>query len=388
MDLNRKNVRALLLIVAFGVALFVGLWHLDTVMAALGTFLGMLSFFFVGLSIAFILNTPLKLVETKLFAPLNKRPGKRWPKIRRALSLLLTVLLFLGFVGLAVLIVVPEMGNTIGLIAREFPAFAQRAVDWVVGLSDQYGDVLAASESLEKIDWNSLVDTVIGWLRSGGGALFTGTVSAATSIAGGAFNFVIGLIVAFYVLYDKERLSGQVKRVLRAFLPDRASARMIEIGGMATNTFGNFVSGQFLEAIILGVLCFIGMLIFGFPFAPMVSFLVGVTAIIPMFGAFIGWFVGAFMILIHQGPMTMVWFTVFFLVLQQIEGDLIYPHVVGKSVMLPGLWVLVAATLGGNLSGVVGMFVSVPLASVAYAVLRQVVNRRLAAKRGEEITLA
>lgn len=379
MDFNRKNVRAILGIVTFGVALFVGLWHFDKVSGSLQVALGMITFFVIGLSIAFILNAPLKLIELHLFAPLNKRLGARWLRIRRAISVALTLVLLLGLILLIVFMVIPEMGRTFSLLADEIPGFLAEANKLITDLWAQYGNSIETLP-LQPFDWAKLGETVVNWLRNGAGSLVAGTFTAATSLVSGVFSFVIGLIMAFYVLMSKERLSRQVRRILYAYLPEKRADRLCEVGRRANKTFGSFISGQFFEAIILGSMCFIGMKIFGFQFAPMVSVLVGVTSFIPIFGAFIACAVGVFMILVNQGLIKAASFLVFFLVMQQIEGNLIYPHVVGRSVMLPGMWVLVAATLGGNVAGLLGMVVSVPLASLLYSLLRDAVNRRNAKK--------
>ena len=379
MEFNRKNVRILLGIIAFAVLLFVGLWHLDAVLGVLGFLLGVMTFFIIGLCVAFILNTPMMRIETKLFAPLNRRLGKRWLRIRRPLAVFITLLLVLALLFFAVFLVIPEIGRTFAVLADEIPGFLADANVWLNSLTQEQGGWIEAIR-LTEIDWNELAQSAVDLLRNGAGNFLTGTVSAASSIVSSVVSFVVGVILAVYILASKERLGGQVRRVLYAYLPERRVDRVLQVGHMASKTFASFITGQVLEAMILGVLCFIGMSIFGFRFAPAVSLLVGVTAFIPIFGAFIGWFIGAFMILVNQGWMTAVWFSLFFIVLQQIEGNLIYPHVVGKSVMLPGLWVLVAVTIGGNLAGILGMLISVPLASLLYALLREAVDRRNAAR--------
>ena len=380
MEFDRKNTRIILGIVAFGVILFVGLWHLNVVISALQVLFGMMSFFVLGLCMAFILNAPLKLIERRLLAPLDKRLGKHWLRFRRPVAVLLTVVLIVGIVFLVIFMVIPEMVRTVTLLTDELPGFVQRVTVWwdSLGLDDP---VIREKLQLERIDWASIGNAALNLLRTGGSSFLAGTFSAASSIVSGVVNFVVGIIMAVYVLLSKEKLANQTKRILYAYLPEKRADSLVSVGGMAGRIFGNFVSGQCLEAFILGALCFLGMLIFRFPFAPMVAVLVCVTAFIPIFGAFIGCFVGAFMILVNQGWLQAVWFIVFFIVLQQVEGNLIYPHVVGKSVMLPGLWVLVAVTVGGNVAGILGMLVSVPLCALAYSLLREAVNRRNARKK-------
>lgn len=379
MDADRRQTGKLLGIIAFAIALFVGMWHLGEVLRVLRLALSMVSFFLVGLSLAFILNAPMRLIETRLFRPLDRRLGKRWARFRRPAAVVLTLLLLVAVLLLVIFMVIPQMARTVAVLADEIPAFLESANAWLDDLNAQYGTSISALQAAE-IDWAKLGEAAVNLLQNGAGAFLTGTVNAATSIVSGVFNFFVGVILAVYVLLSKEKLGGQVRRLLYAFLPEKRVDRILAVLAKANVTFTNFVSGQFFEAVILGVLCFLGMSIFGFRFAPMVSVLVGVTAVVPIFGAFIGCAVGAFMILVNQGWLRALWFLVFFIILQQIEGNLIYPHVVGKVMMLPGLWVLVAVTLGGNIAGIGGMLISVPVTSLAYALLREAVDKRNAAR--------
>lgn len=372
---DRRQRRYLYGIVAFGVALFVGLWHLGTVLSALQVVLSMVSFVVVGLSIAFILNVPMRMIENRLMAPLNKRLGSRWARIRRPIALVLTVLLLLAALLFIVLMVAPEFARTVAQLAGEIPAFLQRLDISIDQLFDEWGIPQILSD-VDTIDWQKIGNTLVNLLKNGAGSVLRGTVTVATNVVSSVVSFVVGIILALYVLLSKERLSDQMKRTVRAYLPTGRAERVLEVAALSQRTFTSFVGGQFFEAVILGCMFFVGMTIFGFPFAPMVSVLVGATAMIPIFGAFIGWFVGAFMIVVDSGLVTAAWFSLFFIVLQQIESNLVYPNVVGKSVMLPGLWVLVAVTIGGNLAGIAGMLVSVPLCSILYALLRDAVNRR------------
>lgn len=375
MDQDRKKTRKLIGIIVFAIVLFVGLWHLPAVLNVLGKLLRVVSFFFIGLGMAFILNALMRRIENRLFAPLNRRLGRRWKKMRRPAAVTLTLLSFFAVLLLVVFMVIPEMGRTITILADEIPGFVSNVNVWLGELSARY-EAIPSTLNLESIDWANLGQSALDVLRNGAGTVVSGTFSAATSIASGVVSVVIGFILAIYVLLSKNRLSAQVRKLLYAYLPEKSADWLVHVGTQATTIFSNFLSGQFFEAVILGVLCFLGMSVFGFQFAPMVSVLVGVTAFIPIFGAFIGMTVGVFMILVNQSPMAALWFVLFFLVLQQIEGNLIYPNVVGKSVMLPGLWVLVAVTVGGNLAGILGMIISVPLCSLLFALLRDAAHKR------------
>lgn len=381
MEIKNWHIRTALSMIVFSVVMMAAVWHIGAVWQAIGVALGMVSFLIVGLCVAFILNTPLRFLESRLLLPLERRFCGERASWHRPAALALTLLFFAGVVFAAVFMVIPELVRTFVVLGEQIPPFFDEVNLWIAGLAEESGRSLDAM-NLPQLDWVKIGDAMLDWLRNGAGNLLTGTMSVASSFASGIFSFVVGFVLAIYVLYQKERLGSQARRVLSAYLPERRVNRLMEIGGLANLIFGNFISGQFLEAVILGALCFAGMTILGFPFAPMVSILICVTAFIPVFGAFIGLVVGAFMILVNQGAAQALWFCLFLFGLQQVENNLIYPHVVGKRVMLPGLWVLVAVTLGGNIAGVAGMLLGVPFVSLLYALFRQAVNARNAAREG------
>lgn len=392
MEFNRKTMKSLMALIAFAIILSAGIWHLSDVSQALGFLLRVLSFFLVGLCLAFIINTLLTFIETRLFPPLDRRLSKRrhWPQIRRVLSLILSLLLVLGLLFALVFMIIPELGRTIQIIIDQFPTFVTQMEAWLGEvLQGANSSLLPETLSLPEIDWESIGATALEWLQTGAGSLVAGTFSAATSFAGSVVNFFVGIVVAIYILYQKEKLAAQTRRVLYAYLPMARADGFLSLCRRASLCFGNFITGQLLEAFILGLLCFLGMTILRFPFALMISLLVGVTALVPIFGAFIGFFVGFVLITVNQSFLQAVWFGVFFIVLQQVEGNLIYPQVVGKRVMLPGLWVLTAVTVGGNVGGVLGMLLSVPLASLLYSLLRDAADKRNTEKKtpAEKLTI-
>ena len=226
-----------------------------------------------------------------------------------------------------------------------------------------------------ELDWNKITS----FIQNGATNVISSTFNAAASVVNGTINFFLGLIFAFYLLSQKEKLMVQTKRFLYAFFPEKKMDSILRVGSLANKTFSNFISGQCTEAVILGVLCFIGMSVFRFPYALMISVLVGFMSLIPIFGAFIGVAIGAFLILMVS-PLKALWFVVFFIVLQQVEGNLIYPRVVGNSIGLPAIWVLVAVIVGGSAMGILGMILFIPLCSVLYALLREAVPKKLSEK--------
>lgn len=381
--MNRSNTTRILAIVAFGVLLFCGLLNFDRILDFIGLIIGLLAPFLTGLCIAFILNVPLRAIEQALF-PIEKRKKKArslYSRAARPVSITLTLLAFFAVIAIVLFLVIPELGNTFTIIRDGFPAFLERMQQWSEALIKRIPELTGKLESFQ-IDWAAIGAKVGEFLQSGAGTVLNSTVNVATSIFSGLFNFVMGMIFAVYLLMQKEKLGVQVRRLLVAFLPQKRAEHFISICRLSQKTFSNFLTGQCLEAVILGSMFFIAMAIFRFPYALMISVLIAVTALIPIFGAFIGLVIGAFLILVAN-PIQALWFVVMFLIIQQIEGNLIYPRVVGSSVGLPSLWVLVAVTLGGSTMGILGMLINVPLCSVIYCLLRQSVNRRLKQKKQE-----
>ena len=227
-----------------------------------------------------------------------------------------------------------------------------------------------------EFNWDSIIQTAIDFLKNGAGSVLNSTFTVARTVISYLVNFFIGFVFACYILLQKEKLSRQIKKVLYAFLPEKAVQKTLDVASLSYRTFSSFVTGQCLEAVILGTMFFVVMSIFQFPYALLIGVVIAFTALIPIFGAFIGCVIGAFLILVVN-PMKALMFIILFLVLQQIEGNLIYPHVVGGSVGLPSIWVLLAVTVGGSLMGVLGMLIFIPLFSVLYALFREFVYKRL-----------
>lgn len=370
MEFNKQTVKSLLLIVCGGITFYAALLHLDIVAIALGWLVGILSPLLLGCAIAFILNVPMRAIERCLL-PRSKRAAK----FRRPLALVCTLVAVVAVLTLAGCVIVPGVKEAALSVAaqapeafRELQAFVHRFQAYLPSLVDQI-------EALS-IDWESISRKVLGLAQNWGKGLLVSGGGLVGGIVSGVTTFFIGFIFAIYILLQKERLARQGRQLCYAFLPEKAADRTLEIIRLSERTFSNFLSGQCLEAVILGTLFVAAMTIFRFPYALLVGVLIALTALIPIVGAFIGCAVGALLILVND-PWQALWFIVLFLVLQQIEGNLIYPHVVGSSVGLPSIWVLAAVTVGGSLMGIVGMLMFIPLCSVLYALLRQYTAARL-----------
>ena len=368
MQLDKKTIRTLLLMASFCIVLYWGLQNLDRVGVILNKVWGLMSPFVVGGSLAFILNVPMQAIEKIL--------PKKMVKMRRAAALALTLLAVLGVLALVLLLILPQLGRTIASIGAQLPGFWAGCQKWLADLMVQY-PVLEEWASSEFItDWEGAVSAVAEWFKNGGFALVGNAATAATGIVMQFVDFFIGLIFALYLLVCKETLTRQAKMLLYAWGPAHRAEKVIEVARLTGHTFSKFLSGQCLEACILGSLFAVGMLLCRMPYVTLISVLVAVTALIPVFGAFIGCFVGAFLILV-QNPIQAVWFVVLFLCIQQIEGNLIYPHVMGNAIGLPSIWVLFAVLLGEGLMGILGMLLFIPLTSVCYTLLREQVHKRL-----------
>ena len=377
MEWNKQNIKGLLLVVCGGVAFYCALQNLDVVWGAVRGLLGILAPFLLGGALAFVLNVPMRAIERHLLQ--NSRRGA---KLRRPLALVLTLLAVLGVLALASLVIGPGIADAVMSIIREIPAAFDRLQKQLNGLAESLAAYLPMIQEWlagVNIDWESLSRRVLEYAQ----ALGSGIVSSGGGFIGGVVSgvstFVIGLIFSFYILLQKEKLSRHGRQVIYGLLPLRQADRTLEILRLASRTFSRFLSGQCLEACILGTLFAVAMTIFRMPYALLVGVLIALTALIPIVGAFIGCAVGALLIAIDD-PWKALWFIVLFLVLQQIEGNLIYPHVVGSSVGLPSIWVLAAVTLGGSLMGITGMLFFIPLCSVLYALFRSYVKERLAKK--------
>ena len=374
MDWNRDQIRQRLLVVCGGVAFYCALQRLPALAAALRWGLGVLSPFLVGGAIAFILNVPMGAIERAL--PLGRGRRKGLPKsLRRPLALILTLAAVCGVLTLAVCVIGPGVGEAAGSVTRQLPEAIRRLQEQLAAWEAALPQLQTLLGDME-IDWTALSQKAIalaqkwaGGLVSSGGGLIGGVVS-------GVSTFVIGLIFSFYVLLQKEKLSRQGRQVLYALLPMSWADRTLEVLRLSGQTFSSFLSGQCVEAVILGTLFAVSMTLFRMPYALLVGVLIALTALIPVVGAFIGCVVGALLIAVTD-PWQALGFIVLFLVLQQVEGNFIYPHVVGSSVGLPSIWVLAAVTLGGKLMGIAGMLFFIPLCSVLYALFRDFVKGRL-----------
>lgn len=322
----------------------------------------------IGLGIALILNVPMEFLERFLW-PKAKKKGLI--KLRRPCGFLLSLLFIFGLLFGLIRLVIPELLSAVRVIIESSLGFLQQ----FSGMSEADIAALPMGKLLLRADWDSLLQTLQDWITNQGGTIMNTAFGTISSLVGGIFDFFIAIVFATYLLFGKDKFKRQGGRVLRAWLPKPVSQWLVHAIKVLSENFHHFITGQSLEAVILGLLCLIGMLVLQIPYAPMVSALVGVTALIPVVGAFIGGISGAFIILTAD-PIKALIFILFLVILQQVEGNLIYPKVMGKRVNLPGMWILASVTLGGGIAGPVGMLLSVPLASTAYLLFKEATIQR------------
>lgn len=375
LDLNKETVKKVLLIIAFTLLFYTGLNHIPEVLRTVGILIGLLSPFLLGSCIAFILNVPMRFIEKKLL-----KNTKLKPSLKRTVSLILALLFIIAVILFVFLLVIPELANTIRGLFISVPRALDHFQIWLLSLDIPWPQIQDKIANWNwDLEWGTLINQVFNFFKTGFmGSIFT-TVGVVTSIVSGFVNFFIGFVFAIYILCQKEKLARQAKKVCYATFPIKVADRIVYIVTLTEKTFSNFLTGQCIEAVILGSMFFVTMTILKFPFALLVGVLIAVTALIPIVGAFLGCAVAMFLIL-TVNPIQVIWFFILFNVLQQFEGNVIYPRVVGSSVGLPAMWVLVAVTLGGSMLGIVGMLIYIPMFSVIYSLLREHINKKLQAE--------
>ena len=383
MDLNKLSMKKIRELIIFTVLLVVALWKFEVVIDVLKTIGGIIFPFVLGGAIAFVINVPMSFLEKKIFGK-AKEENKAGKKLARPVSLLLTIILAVGVVVLVMFGVIPQLTRTIASLMISIANFIPQMQDWIREFSHNNQDIM---KLVNQVQFNP--DQAIKWgisiLGSGAGNMMNTTMSAVGSIVSGFATFFIAFSFACYILFQKEKLYVQIRKVFFAFIPKQKAEAFLKICSLTYQTFANFLTGQCVEAVILGSMFVVTLSILKMPYALLIGTLIAFTALIPIFGAFIGCAVGCFLIFMVS-PKQAILFIIVFLILQQIEGNLIYPHVVGGSVGLPSIWVLAAVTIGGNLMGIVGMLIFIPLVSVLYTIFREFGYLRLKEKHIKHVT--
>lgn len=372
MQIDKKMLRNLFLLIA-GCLVFAWLL-LDTARASkvFTTIWDLFAPFFAGACIAFVFNVPMRAIERQL-------DGIHRQGIRRGLAIVLTIAALVLVIMFVVELLIPQIRLTTASLATKLPAFVERTAASLMRLMDDNPDIrdwILVSFNLQSLDWTSILKDSLAFLGNQASTFMGGAVSVIGTVTNGVVTMVVGIVFSIYCLSRKEILARQGRRIIYSLLPEGVCDEIIRILRLTNTTFSNFISGQCLEACILGCLFAIAMTIFGMPYAPLVSVVIAVTALVPVVGAFVGCILGAFFILVDN-PIQAITFVAMFLIIQQLENNLIYPRVVGTSIGLPGMWVLVAVTVGGEIMGVGGMLLMIPLTSVLYTLAREFTDKRL-----------
>lgn len=378
MKLDKETMKKLRELILFTIIILIALANYLLIFQAIRFVFGIIFPFLLGGAIAFVLNVPMSFFEELIFGNKYLKDKKVAKKLARPLSLILTIAVVIGVVVLVMFVVIPELGKTLLSLGKTIRTFIPEAQRFLEALFTDNPEIQAWLDNLN-LDPERMINSGMTFLQNGAGNVLDSTVSAIGSIVSGVTTFVIAFVFACYILLQKEKLRVQVRKVMYAFLSEKRVEWCLEVSSLTARSFSNFLTGQCVEAMILGMMFFIAMTIFNMPYAMLVGVLIAFTALIPIFGAFIGCVIGAFLILMVD-PLQALGFVIMFLVLQQIEGNLIYPKVVGSSVGLPSIWVLAAVTVGGSLMGVVGMLIFIPIVSVVYNLFRASVYKRLRKK--------
>ena len=383
MDLSKMSIKKIRELIVFTALLVVALWKFDVVLGVLKTIWDIIFPFVLGGAIAFLTNVPMSFLEKKIFENVKKK-NKIVRKLKRPISLILTIVLVVGVIALVMFGVIPQLTRTMGTLVTSINDFIPQMQSWIGEFFHNNQEIMNLVDQIE-FDPDQAIKWGISLLGNGAGNMMNTTMSAVGSIVSGVATFFIAFSFACYILFQKEKLHIQIRKVFFAFLPRQKADTFLKVCSLTYRTFANFLAGQCLEAVILGSMFVVTLSILRMPYALLIGILIAFTALIPIFGAFIGCAVGSFLIFMVN-PQQAILFVIVFLVLQQIEGNLIYPHVVGESVGLPSIWVLAAVTIGGNLMGIVGMLVFIPLLSVIYTIFREFVYLLLRKQNIKQVT--
>lgn len=374
MELNKKNLKTLLFLAFSCILFYLGIRNLGAVLGVLGRVIDIVFPFILGAAIAFIINVPMSRIEFWLFHKTEKvRKG------RRLISFAVTLLLVAGIIVIAMYIIVPQIGETLMAIGAQLPVAFRAAQEWVMEHTKYFSYAEEIFQQLS-VDWGQIIQKLSVVIQNAASSVLNSGLGVVNNIINAVVSFFIGFVFSVYLLMSKEKLAGQGKQILYALFSERNADRILYVLSLTARTFSKFISGQCLEACILGFMFFVAMTVFKMPYTMLIAVLIAFTALIPMVGAFIGCAVGVLLILMVS-PLKALIFLIMFLLLQQIEGNLVYPKVVGNSVGLPSVWVLVAITVGGSLMGIAGMILFIPVSSVIYALLRLFVKNRLSEKQ-------
>ena len=374
--MEKAETRTIIKAAAAVFLLFLAIHYWPAISGLLGKIFSAATPLFIGCIMAYPLNILMSFYERHFFINTKK---KFVQKARSPLCLLLAFLTLFAIIALVLALVVPQLISCARLLAAEVPGAAETLFEYLKKTNILSSDVI---DKLASIDWQSKMQQIFSTVFSGIGNIANAVITAATSVVSGITTAFVAIIFSIYLLIGKRRLGSQYKRIINRYVSAKKYAKIDHMLGVVNDSFHRFIVGQCTEAVILGILCAAGMLLLRLPYAPMMGAVIAFTALVPIVGAFIGGAIGVFLIMM-ESPMQAIAFLIFLIVLQQLEGNLIYPRVVGSSIGLPGIWVLAAVTIGGGVFGIFGMLLAVPLAASVYRLLREHVHRELVTETQE-----
>ena len=391
MNLDRKNMEKIIFLGVAFILVYLGLQNMNVVVNFLFWVLSMLTPFLIAIIMTFFLNVPLKAIEKRLFRPKNGKPVKPvLEKIRRPVSLVLAILLLLLIIGAFLTIIIPEMGKSINQLIAALPGAVDNLNERIYSIAKDNETIMDALRNIKAdygkeivqdgktvlvtafFDGQALTSYISGFLSNNAGGVVSYTVNMVSTVVGTTVNILLGLVLSIYTLLKKEKISTNVKKLIYAALPTKGADFIVELGHLTNQSFYNSITGQMMECLILGSLVTLGMTIFGFPYAALVGVVVAIMCWIPMFGIWIGAGIGTLFVLTVD-PIQAIWFLVFMVCLQQIEGNFIFPRVVGNNMGLPPLLMISAIVLFSSFFGIVGLIISCPVMSVVYTLTRRFV---------------
>ena len=387
MKLDKENTRQIMKIVVIAIVLFIALINIQIVWGGIKYFLDIISPFIWGLAIAFVLNIFMTIYENKVFNTRKKKKkinskliakkDKKNNKIKRTLSIILSIITIITIITVILILIIPQFIDVIKNLISNIPGFFNITKDFAIDITKKFPEANNFIQNI-KIDTDTIKNSLMDISKN----VLNTTITQASNLLSTIFDFIISIVFAVYILANKEGLKSQAKKFIYARLDKEKADYVLKVSRLSRDSFRSFLTGQAKEAIILGSLCALGMFVLGIPYAGPIGALTAITAFVPIVGAFISGFIGAVLI-VAVDPIKAFIFLIFIIVLQQVEGNLIYPHVVGKNIGLPSIWVLVAITIGGSLFGIMGMIVGLPVVSIIYAIISENTNKKLKEKNLE-----
>ena len=383
MNMNRKDTIKIFFLAVCIIFVYIGFQHLDIIGSFLVWLLQILVPFIIAGCFTFFLNVPLNAIERRLFRSKDGTPvSPLKEKLRRPLAITMSISMFVLVLGIFLIIIIPEISNSLQKIAGSIPSAFDDFRYWMKDLSNRYDWAKAVYDNIN-IDWESIGSNIASFITNNVTNFFdstmnllTSTMKVVSSVISITVNIFLGIVLSVYILAKKEKISSHLRKFLYAFFPSKAVDYIVEVGIMTNKSFYNSITGQMMECVIIGTLTGLGMAILGFPYAALVGVVIAICSWIPMFGIMIGTVIGALFIL-TVSPVQAIWFVVFMVCLQQVEGNLIYPRVVGSNVGLPPIVLIAAIVIFSGFFGIIGLLVSAPVTSVLYTLLKRLVRERL-----------